>query len=135
MVIIKITTNGAWNQIVGVCLLFIARTGFELDWKRRKGQLSHLLDVISLLEIGNRLTTAEEKPGETSCLPTATLINTRRMDLGRLESAQEQTWEWFPVSTQLVSLWVDAAGLNSGLQQSVSVYEFSEVLATFECKK
>lgn len=62
MVIIKITINGEGNQVVGVCLLFIARAGFELEWKRRKEQLSHLLAVISLLEIGNRLTTAEEKP-------------------------------------------------------------------------
>lgn len=62
MVIIKTTTNGARNQVVDLCLLFIARAGFVLEWKRRKGQLSHLLAVISLLEIGNRLTAAEEKP-------------------------------------------------------------------------
>lgn len=60
LVIIQTALNGEGNQVVGVCLLFMARAGFKLEWKRRKGQLNHLLAVISLLEIGNRLTTAEK---------------------------------------------------------------------------
>lgn len=59
--IIKTVISEAGNKVVAVCLLFVARAGFKLEWKRRKGQSSHLLAVISLLEMGNRLTAAEER--------------------------------------------------------------------------
>jgi len=42
-----------------MCLLFVAMAGLKLEWKRRKGQSSHLLTVLSLLEMSNRLTTAK----------------------------------------------------------------------------